>query len=245
MEQEHKMTKAEIKAQRRLEKLARSSNPDSGNKMKTIIIALGSLLFLGFFALVIFLIKQDQNKPIVLAADGYAVGPSNAKVTVVEFGDLQCPACKAYEPFVRQIRKDYAKNVKLIYKNFPLTSVHPNAMLAARAAVSAGNQGKFYEMHDLLYDKQEEWADLPASGAKDKIMGYAASLKLDMDKFAKDIDDSKTEDVIKKTQDEGIAVGVSGTPTFFVDNVKIENPQSYQDFQKIIDNNLKKSSKLQ
>ncbi|HVT00936.1 MAG TPA: thioredoxin domain-containing protein [Patescibacteria group bacterium] len=245
MEEDHKLTKAELKQKRKLEKLARSSNPEGGSKAKGIIIAIGSLLFLGFFALVIFLIKQNQNKPVVISSAGYAIGPNNAKVTLVEYGDLQCPACKAYEPFVQQIRKDYAKNVKLIYKNFPLTSVHPNAMLAARAAVSAGNQGKFYPMHDLLYDKQEEWADLPASQAEEKIMGYAESLKLDMDKFKKDINASATIDVIKNTQDEGIKVGVNGTPTFFLDNVKLENPQSYQDFQKLIDSELKKNSKLQ
>src|SRR5688572_15470916 len=102
-----------------------------GSSTQLIIIAAASLIFLAFFAFIVISIKQSKNKPVELSNSGWVKGSENAKVKITEFGDLQCPACKAYEPIVRQISKDYEGKVQLVFKHFPLTSMHPNAMLAA------------------------------------------------------------------------------------------------------------------
>lgn len=239
MDEDRKLTKKEKKELRKLERLNSTTDEKRQNMIKWIILGLGSLIFLAGFIFLIVLTKQSQNKPVVIANDAYTKGDSSAKVLVVEYGDFQCPACKAYYPLVKQLLSDYKGKVKVTFKNFPLTSIHPNAMAAAKAAESAGLQGKFFEMHDILYEKQDEWAGLPASDASDKYVEYATSLKLDIDKFNKDRASSEVEKKISTHQDEGISLGVSGTPTFFVNGKKIDNPQGIEDFKKIVDNELK------
>jgi len=237
MDENRTMTKRERKEARRLEKLANGSSAGGSNIFKWILLIGGCAIFIAAFGFIVFLIKQDQNKPITLASTGYVRGSGG--VTLVEFGDLQCPACKAYEPFVRQLSKDFKGKMKLVYKNFPLLSVHPNALLAAEAAVSAGNQGKFWEMHDWLYDNQDSWAGLTAADAKAKMVSEAKDLKLSMDQFNKDIDSSKTKDTVMATENEGVEIGVSATPTFYLDNKKIENnPQNYDDFKKLVSSEI-------
>ncbi len=238
MDENRPMTKKEIKAARHLEKLAQKSAGKSSDNMKWIIMVIGTVIFLGFFGTIIFLIKQNQNKPVTLAPTGYVRG--TGKVTLTEFGDFQCPACRAYEPFVRKISQDFKGKVKVVYKNFPLTLVHKNAVYAAHAAVAAGNQGKFWEMHDWMYDNQDSWGELPAADAQEQIAAEAKNLKLDMDRFGKDVKSSETAAVVTQTQDEGTQIGVDATPTFYLDNKKIENnPQNYDDFKKLVQAEIK------
>lgn len=232
------MTKDEKKRQRQLERLA-NANSGGSDMMKWIILSVAAIVFIAFFGTIIFLIKQNQNKPVELSSNGYVKGSGN--VTLVEFGDFQCPACKAYEPIVQQLSKEFKGKVKLVFKNFPLTSVHPNAMLAAKFAVAADNQGKFWEMHDWLYENQDSWAGLSGGDARSKMIAEAKKLKLDIDKLNKDIDSSETQGKISETQNEGIESGVAGTPTFFLDNKKIETPASYEEFKKIVQAEVKKS----
>lgn len=236
------MTKREFKARRKIERHESAQHGNnSSNLAKWIIIAVGSALFLAFFAYIIFSIKQSKNKPFVISNTGWVRGNPNAKTTLVEFSDFQCPACQRYEPLVEQVLKDFNGQMKLIYKHFPLTSVHKNAMLAAQASEAAGNQGKFWEMHDLLFEKHDEWAELDNSGAKEKFILYAESLKLDMERFKADLDKKETADKVTQSQNEGINNGVNATPTFFLNNNKIEpNPGSYEEFKKIISDAVSK-----
>src|SRR5205807_632201 len=109
---------------------------------------------------------------------------------------------------------------------------------------------KFWQMHDKLYDNQDSWAPLPGADAREKIIGFAKDLKLDTTKFKKDLDRQDLKDKINASEDEGIKLGVSATPTFYLDNKKIENnPQNYDDFKKLIDGEIKRvvgnSNKLQ
>ncbi|PIT89205.1 MAG: hypothetical protein COU27_01530, partial [Candidatus Levybacteria bacterium CG10_big_fil_rev_8_21_14_0_10_36_7] len=129
--------------------------------------------------------------------------------------------------------------VKLLFKHFPLTTIHRNAMGAAVAAEAAGLQEKFWEMHDALYDNQSEWADLNALGAQDKFIFYAKSLGLDVGRFTKDLEDKSLSDKVSAMQQEGVSAGVSGTPTFFINGKLIQNPTNYEDFKSIIESNLK------
>lgn len=159
-------------------------------------------------------------------------GAVAGKVTLVEFGDFQCPACAAYEPIVREVTAANADSLKVVFKHFPLVQIHSNALLSAKASEAAGLQGKFWEMHDMLYDKQGEWAN--NLNSRDIFNGYAQTLGLDMKKFAEDIDSQQVRDKILSEYREGVSLGVQGTPTFFVNGKKIENPGSVEEFNRII-----------
>jgi protein-disulfide isomerase len=178
--------------------------------------------------------QKDDGKveSITIKTTDHIRGAQDAKLTLVEFGDYQCPACGVYEPLVRQVMKDNKTILKVVFKQFPLMQIHQNALLAAKASEAAGLQGKFWEMHEMLYDKQEEWSK--GINAHDIIMGYAGTIGLDKVKFEKDINNKALEDKILAELKEGLSLGVQGTPTFFLNGKKIENPTSLEDFNKLI-----------
>ena len=206
---------------------------------KWVIIIAAIAIFAVFFGFIIFSIKQTKNKPIELSSAGWVKGAASASATLTEFGDFQCPACKAYEPIVSRLYSEFDGKLKIHFKHFPLTSAHPNAMLAAISAEAAGRQDKFWEMHDWLYENQDLWALLAAAEAEAKITEGARSIKLDIDKFEKDLKDKALEDIITKSQNEGIDLGVASTPTFYINNKKIDkNPADFETFKKLIEENL-------
>ncbi len=235
------MTKRELKALRRLEKLDTTRVENKQNRVKWILLVGGSLLFLAFFGVLVILAKQNNTKSeaVNLSDAGWSKGVANSKITLVEFADFQCPACRAYHPIVREVLNAYDGELKLIYKHFPLTSIHPNAFAAAKAAEAAGAQGKFFEYHDVLYEKQDEWAGLPKLTVLDKFVSYAVQLSLSEKKFKADLENIEFENKIREQQIEGIASGVSSTPTFFLDGKIIKNPRSIGEFKKLIDKELK------
>lgn len=169
---------------------------------------------------------------VTVSKTDHVRGALDGTVTMVEFGDFQCPACGAYEPLVRQVTADNKTVLKVVFKNFPLTQIHQNGLLGAKAAEAAGVQGKFWEMHDMLYDKQADWST--GLNARDLIMNYATTIGLDTKKFSDDLNSKVLEDKIMAEEKEGIALGVQGTPTFFVNGKKIDNPSSLEAFDKII-----------
>ena len=240
MDQNRPLTKREIKNLRRLEKLDRGHQERKQDMMKWLVLGIGSVLFIVFFGVLIFFAKQNtsQNEVLSLKDDGWVKGASSAAVTLVEFADFQCPACRAYHPIVGEVLKSYNGRLKFIFKHFPLTSSHPNAIPAGMAAEAAGVQGKFFEMHDLLYEHQSEWADLPLPDAREKFISYARELKLDEESFKKDLDRKDLEDKIQAQQEEGIKNGVNATPTFFIKGKIIQNPRSVDDFKKLIDKEI-------
>lgn len=246
MDETPRLSKKELKEQKKLLKLAQELEGKKQNTIKWIVISVASLLFLGFFIFLLSKGKESTTTADVKIADtDWTRGEKNAKVTLVEFSDLQCPACKRYEPWVQQLTKDYPKDLKLIYKHFPLSSIHKNALTAARAAESAGKQGKFWEMHDLLFAKQDEWEGL--NDPSDMFTSYTKMLKLNIDTFKKDLDDKEIANKISADEAEGTDLGVNSTPTFFLNNVqnitsykKIDNPARLEEFKKIIQEALKK-----
>ena len=233
------MTKRELKQLRRLEKLGQEKQEGSRNTIRWIILGVGVLLFVAFFGSLIFLTKQNSQKPIAFSDVGWVRGSQSAKVTLTEFADFQCPACKAYHPLVLEVFKNYQdKGLRLVFNHFPSTS-HKNAFPAAMAAEAAGAQGKFFEMHDILYERQDEWAQLPTVAAQEKFISYAVELRLDQEKFLRDLSEKALEEKIRANQDEGINNGVSGIPTFFINGKKIENPSTLAQFSKLIGQALK------
>lgn len=148
------------------------------------------------------------------APNPYARGGANAPVTLEEFSDFQCPACGGLDPALRRISKDYGARVRWVFRNFPLTTIHKYAFIAARAAEAAGLQGKFWEMHDMLYDNQKEWVDSPEP--RDLFYNYAARLGLDVQKFKTDLERQDLADRIAADTNRGNSLGVRGTPTIYV-----------------------------
>lgn len=163
-------------------------------------------------------------------------GTRDGKVVLVEYSDFQCPACGRYEPFLRQLEHEFNGKLEFVYRYFPLRQIHINAELSAAAAEAAGKQGKFWEMHDMLFDRQNDWAESP--GARDMFIGYAGDLKLDVEKFKSDLDSGETADRIEKDFRGGERAGVNSTPTFFLNGQKIPNPRTYAEFQTLINQTI-------
>ncbi len=232
---EERLTKKERKEQRKLEALKKMEEGKGSDGMKKIIIGAAIILFLAFGVFAILASKQKATAPVVLSSSGWVTGNPASKVTVTEFGDFQCPACLAFEPTMRQIRSIYGKTVKIVFKQFPLKQVHPNAMAAAIAAEAAGQQGKFWQFHDLLYDNQNTWA--PLADPSSEFIKYAKSLKLNMGKFTKALQDKTLADRINAQEDEGARVGVNSTPTIFINGTFLGSP-SYDLLKKEIDKDL-------
>lgn len=227
---------------RKLEQLEGKTAEQKQNMMKWIVIGLASVLFLAFFTVIIVVSKQKASE-IKLSTSGWVRGDQNAKVTLVEFSDLQCPACKAYQPVIEQTLKDFKGRVKLIYKHFPL-SLHKNSTVAAKSAEAAGAQGKFFEMHDKLFEKQADWSEMDASTVQTTFISYAKELNLDIDKFKKDLNNKTLAEKISSQENEGTEIGVNSTPTFYIGRgeayKKIESAsQVYSEFKKVIENALK------
>lgn len=171
----------------------------------------------------------------VTAAD-HVRGNPMSRITLVEYSDFQCPACGAYYPLLKQLDGEYGNRIQTVYRNFPLAQIHKYAHLAAQAAEAAGKQGAFFEMHDLLFEHQSEWPD--ATNVKGIFLSYADQLKLDRTQFEKDMDSPDVQAKIDADQKSGNRSGVQGTPTFFLNGLKIQSPRSYDEFKQVIDKAL-------
>jgi protein-disulfide isomerase len=208
-----------------------------------------------FLAGIVWVIMKNGSAPTVapqplnsppapaITASDWTRGNKSAKVTLIEYGDFECPACATYYPFVKQIAEDYADRILFVFRNFPLYQIHPNAGISAQAAESAGLQGKYWEMHDLLYEKQNDWS----SASPDKVVqqyfdGYASSLGLDMNKFSQEVNSSAVMNKIKTDVDGGTTAQIDHTPTFFVNLKQIQNPRNYDEFKTILDHALQTGS---
>lgn len=186
--------------------------------------------------------SQSQTPQIVdikISKTDHVKGNRDAKVILVEYSDLQCPACRAYFPIVKEVLKARENDVFFVYRHYPL-SIHKHANAAAYAAEAAGKQDKFWQMHDLLFENQDEWAE--AKDSQKLFEAYAEELKLNLKKFRADMRSKE----IKKGVDADIAsgnkVGVGSTPTFFLNGEKLRNPRSPQEFIDLIEKASKDSS---
>ncbi len=139
----------------------------------------------------------------------------SSPVVLEEYGDYQCPPCGLLYPVLKDIEHEYGKQLQIVFHHFPLTKIHKNAMNAARAAEAARNQGKFWEMHDRLYRNQNSWKDLDDPRAV--FIQYASELGLNADRFTRDLDSPEVEQRIAADMQKGTNVGVTGTPTVFIE----------------------------
>ncbi len=204
---------------------------------KRIIFWAGFIIVLGLivWGLVVAMNKPSAGtlgSPAALGATDHVRGPANAPVTLIEYGDFQCPACEAYFPYIERLYNESSSTMKQVFRQFPL-SQHANAALAAQASEAAAMQGKFWEMYTTLFSKHLDWTELPDPHAV--FIGYAKDLGLNVAKFTADLDSDAVKKIITDQQNEGISLGINGTPTFFVNGKAISNPQSYDAFKSIID----------
>jgi protein-disulfide isomerase len=163
-------------------------------------------------------------------AKGPTRGPQNAKVTVVEFSDFQCPFCGRAHDTVEQVMQSYAGKLRLVFRQFPL-DFHQNAAKAAEAALCANEQGKFWEYHDVLFKNQDK-LEVP------KLKEHATAMGLDGAKFADCLDSGKQAAAVKSDMEAGQQVGVTGTPAFFINGVMLSGAQPLDEFKKVIDKEL-------
>lgn len=204
------------------------------NKVGWIIFSAAVVLLLG--SLIVYTRLNNPsvdvsaiNNNSVLAATtesgnigDHVKGNADGKVLIIEYGDFQCPSCGRAYPNVKTLMDQYGDRVKLVFRNFPLTAIHPNAKAASAAAEAAGLQGKFWEMHDLLYENQNTWGTLNATQRVDTFNSYANQLSLDAEKFKADYGNTNVNAKINFDLALGKENGVNSTPTYFVNGEQLD-----------------------
>lgn len=165
--------------------------------------------------------------------DSPTLGPEKAAVTLVEFLDPECESCRAFHPAVKRILNEYEGRVRLVVRYMPF---HGNSVLAASATEAAGDQGKYWEMQDLLFERQSEWGH-HSEPQRDLMVKYAQELGLDVEKFKASLSNLLVLQKLERDKQDGMALGVNGTPTFFVNGRKLES-LSYNELKAQIDSHL-------
>jgi protein-disulfide isomerase len=151
----------------------------------------------------------------------HVLGPATAPVTLVEYGDYECPFCGAAHPIVKQVRQAMGDDLRFAYRHFPLSQIHPHAYQAAEAAEAAGAQGRFWEMHDLQFENQDRL------GLRD-LIGYAGALDLDLERFVTDLRGHAYAGRLREDFLSGVRSGVNGTPTFFVNGMRHDGGYDFE-----------------
>ncbi len=207
-------------------------------------ILIGAVSVVGTFIL-LFIVYSLVNTPQktdfpeinqVRSSDHTSWSKDN-KNLLVEYSDIQCPACKSFHDLFRTFEASSSPDFKitqkttLVFRHFPLFQIHQNSLVAAYAAEAASLQGKFWEMTNALYDKQVQWSTL--GNPRDFFTGVAKELKLDTDKFKKDMDSQAVKNRVQANLTEGNNIGVNSTPTFFLNGKKVD-VNSINDFKKLL-----------
>lgn len=204
-----------------------------------VLIGIGLVTVLIFVGIAVATTNQTQApEPIatetLVREDSWKQEVPNAVITLVEFLDLECEACRAAHPQIKQILEDYQGQITYVIRYFPL---HGNSELAAKTVEAAGEQGKYWEMLDLLFERQTEWGE-KKEPQTDLFLSYAGELGLDMEKFTATINSSAYEDKIKRDRQDGIAAGVNSTPSVFLNGIAVEEFPTYNTLKALIDEEL-------
>src|SRR5882672_2627482 len=157
----------------------------------------------------------------------HSAGNTNAPVTLVEYGDYQCPYCGAAHPVVKRLQRDIGKMLRFVFRNFPLTQSHPYALIAAEAAEAAALQGKFWQMHKLLFENQEELEP-------DVLPSWAESIGVDINQFAMAIKDRRVRKRIEDDYASGVQSGVEGTPSFFINGMPFDGDDDFESLHAVL-----------
>jgi len=182
--------------------------------------------------------NATTDQSILVKPSSHTIGPENAKVTIVEFSDFECPACDQVQPVVTQMLAAYKdKSVRFVYREFPLTQAHQYAQIAAQAAEAAGLQNHFWEMHDKLFQTFTQNPDINLTS--DVLVGYAKDLGLDTTKFSADLNSDAVQQIISTDTADGNKADLSVTPTFFINGTKFDGGLTLDQFKQEIESRLK------
>ncbi len=199
------------------------------DKLKWLIF---TVIVVGIFGGIIWLGKSDEGvtftgdaTKIITAAPipDHVLGTEAQKLVLIEYGDFQCPACAKLYPAVHDLTTKYPDKLTFIFRNKPLTQLHPNALAAATAAEAAGLQGKYFDMYDMLYQTQPSWQGASVSDRTTLFQNYAQQLGLDVEKFKADLSSKDIGNKINRDNITSKTFGVEGTPTFILNGQKIES----------------------
>lgn len=215
------------------------------------ILAAIAVIFIGIFVVSQHSSDKSKNGASTAQPSNHVTGNGTKNVTLVEYGDYQCPVCEAYEPVVEQVRSTYNSDIHFQFRNLPLSSVHPNAFSAARAAEAASLQNKFWEMHDALYNGANWRSWTNSNSPRDLFDGYAKQLGLDEAQFQTDFASDKVNNTVKADLNEFKKTGQQmATPTFFLDGTYVVNSKltdqnnrpQFEKFKAVLDAEISKKS---
>ena len=205
-------------------------------KNTVIGVIIFTIVFLGLGWLMVGRTSTDSPVDLPITQTDHITGNASASATLIEYSDFQCPVCADYQPLINQIKTGLGNNLRIIFRHFPLENIHPNTQLAAQASEAASTQGKFWEMHDLLFENQEFWSKL--EDPTEKFTEYAKELSLNTEKFTSDLTSKEAKDKVNSDYQTGLNTKVNSTPSFFINDEKIQNPGSYETFKQIIEQEL-------
>ena len=182
------------------------------------------------------LLLDPPRYDVAIATDDASLGAANAPVTIIEFSDFQCPFCQRVMPTLKRVRETYGDKIRIVWKDFPLTSIHPQAFKAAEAGNCAREQGKFWEYHDVLFSNQQALQP-------EFLKKYAADTGLDVVKFGACLDTAKYGDHVQEQMGVGTGLGIQSTPSAFINGRLVTGAQPYEAFVAIIDEELERAKK--
>ena len=209
------------------------------DKRFLIVMAVLIMAFIGIF---VFNGSGNNNNNNIGQPSNNIKGNNSKNVELLAFEDFQCPACGQFEPIVSAVFSKYKDEIQFRFRHFPIDNIHPNARAASRTAEAAGSQGKFFEMYDILFARQQQWST--SNNAKSIFESYAQELNLDITKFNQDFESEATNSTINADKQIGNDSGVEGTPTFFLNGVKLDNNeiQTVEGFSKKIEEAIANSA---
>jgi len=176
--------------------------------------------------------KSGNSNSDNILTEGWVRGNPDASVILIEYSDFQCPACRSYYPVIEELVQELGEEFKFIYKHYPLTQIHPLAIRAGQATEAAGIQGDFWGMHDLIFERQNSWTR--SDDVEQTFADYAVEIGIDRDKFLNSFNDSETRQRVLDNRREAVKLGLSGTPSFFLQGERIDNPGSLEEFRNLI-----------
>lgn len=182
----------------------------------------------------------SSDELLTVVADDWIKGNRDAAVTLVEYLDFECEACGAYYPVVKRLSEEFGNDVRFVVRYFPLPG-HKNSMTSALAVEAAGRQGKYWEMHNIVFENQRDWGEKQLPDPK-IFENFARQLGLNMDQYSKDITSQEVKDRIERDRNSGQKLNLQGTPSFFLNGEKIENPRGYGEFKVLIQSAISKAN---
>lgn len=232
---EPQMTKREKRQQRRDEKLEKQAQAAKQQKRKSHITwGVALIVIAGIIGLAVSSGGNNPvapiTNPVFVQDDDHIKGAGT--VSLIEYSDFECPACASYYPIVKQLQAAFPDELQVVYRNFPLSQIHPHADEAARAAEAAGIQGKFWEMHDKLFENQHNWPRV--SDPTKEFELFAEEIGLDVEQFKTDLNGDFAKGRVSRDRASANKLRIQGTPTFFLQGKQIQSPATFEAFRALI-----------